>query len=73
MTEPAVDEILKLSVEERLRLVDLIWQSLESDPSALPVSEAHLKVIEERLAEHRRNPNSTVSLDEVLAEARRAS
>ena len=73
MTVPVVNEILKLSVEERLRLVDLIWESLETDPSSLPVSEAHLKVIEERLSEHRRDPSSAVSLEEVLAEARKAS
>ena len=71
MTEPVLDEILKLSAEERLRLIDRIWESL--DPNSVPVSEAHLKVIEERLAEHRRDPNSTVTLEEVLAEARNAS
>ena len=70
MNAPVVDEILKLSVEERLRIIDLVWESL--DPSAVPVGEAHLKVIEECLAEHRRDPHSTVTLDEVLAEARKA-
>ena len=71
MSEPVVDEILKLSVEERLRIIDRIWESL--DPSAVPIGDAHLKVIEERLAEHRRDPDSTLTLDEVLAEARKAS
>jgi len=71
MSEPVVSEILKLSAEERLRIIDLIWQSL--DPSTVPLGDAHLKVIEERLAEHRRDPDSTLTLDEVLAEARKAS
>ncbi len=71
MNAPVVDEILKLSVEERLRIIDLVWESL--DPSVVPVSEAHLKVIEERLAEHRRDPDSTLSLEEVLTEAHKAS
>jgi hypothetical protein len=29
--------------------------------------------VEERLAEHRRDPNSTITLEEVSAEARKAS
>lgn len=71
MNAPVVNEILKLSVEERLRIIDLVWESL--DPSVVPVGEAHLRVVEERLAEHRHDPDSTLSLEEVLAEARKAS
>ena len=73
MTHDAINEILKLSVEERMRLVDLIWESLVADANSIPVGTAHIEVIEERLAEHWRNPESTVSLDEVMAEARKAS
>lgn len=73
MNGPVIDEILKLSVEERMRLVDLLWESLAADPDSVPIGDAHLNVIGERLAEHRRNPHSTVTLDEVLAEARKAS
>jgi len=71
MNAPVVDEILKLSVEERLGIIDLVWESL--GPSVVPIGAAHLKVIEERLAEHRRDPDSTLTLEEVLAEARKAS
>lgn len=71
MSEQVLDAILKLSVEERLRIIDRIWESL--DPGAVLLGDAHLKVIEERLAEHRRDPGSTLTLDEILAEARRAS
>lgn len=71
MSDADVAEILKLPVEERLRLAELIWESLVADPSGVPLGEAHRAVIDERLAEHERNPGDVVSRAEVLAEARR--
>jgi len=54
-----------------MRLLEIIWASLVSDPSAVPLGDAHREVIDERLAEHERNPDDVVSRDQVLAEARR--
>lgn len=71
MSDSDIAEILKLPVEERLRLVELIWESIAANPSAVPLSDAHRAVIDERLAEHAPDPNDVVSRDEVLAEARR--
>ncbi len=66
-----VAEILKLPAEERLRLVELIWESLARDPADVPLGEAHRAVIDERLAEHERDPDNVVTRDEVFAEARK--
>lgn len=66
-----IDEILKLPIEERLRLVELIWDSIAATPSAVPLGGAHRAVIDERLAEHARAPDDVLSREEVLAEARR--
>jgi len=71
MSDTNVAEILKLPAEERLRLVEIIWASLVADPLSVPIGDAHRAVIDERLAEHERNPDDVVSRDEVLAEARR--
>jgi len=71
MSDSDIAEILKLPVEERLRLVELIWESIAANPSAVSLSDAHRAVIDERLAEHARDPDDVVSRDEVLAEARR--
>jgi len=71
MTDADVAEILKLPVEERMRLVELIWESLAADPATLPLGDAHRTVLDERLAEHERNPDDVATRDEVLAEARR--
>ena len=71
MSDTDVAEILKLSVEERMRLVELIWESLAADPSALPLSDAHRAVLDERLEEHERNPDDVATRNEILSEARR--
>ena len=71
MSDSDIAEILQLPVEERLRLVQLIWDSVAADPSAASLSDAHRAVIDERLAEHERNPDDVVTRDKVLSEARR--
>ncbi|OFZ91080.1 MAG: hypothetical protein A2V78_06900 [Betaproteobacteria bacterium RBG_16_64_18] len=71
MSDTDVAEILKLPAEERLRLVEIIWASLVTEPSSVPLGDAHRAIIDERVAEHARNPDDVVSRDEVLAEARR--
>ena len=71
MSDAEVAQILKLSAAERLRLVEIIWESLAADPSSVPLSDAHRAVIDERLAEHERSPDDVISRDQVLAEARR--
>lgn len=72
MSDADVAEILKLPVEERLRLIELIWESLAATPAALPLSDAHRAVIDERLAEHQRDPNDVLTQEQVLSAARRA-
>lgn len=71
MSETDVAEILKLPAEERLRLVELIWESLAAKPAEVPLSDAHRAVIDERIAEHERHPHEVVSREDLFAEARR--
>jgi putative addiction module component (TIGR02574 family) len=71
MSDADVAEILKLPVEERLRLVEIIWESIATDPAGVPLGDAHRALIDERIAEHESNPDDVVSRDEVFAEARR--
>ena len=70
MSDTDVAEILKLPAEERMRLVELIWESLAANPAALPLDDGHRAVIDKRLADHERNPNDVATRDEVFAEAR---
>lgn len=71
MSQADFAKILTLSVEERLHLISLIWESLNEHAADIPISDEHRKIVEERLAEHERDPDDVVSLEEMLAMVRR--
>jgi putative addiction module component (TIGR02574 family) len=65
MNTISVASILELPVQERIRLVELIWDSVAAVPEAVEVS-PELKVeLEARLAEFEVNPEAGYSWDEV--------
>jgi putative addiction module component (TIGR02574 family) len=52
MTPKALlDEILRLPADERLKLVEDIWDSIAANPSQVPVPEWHKTELDRRLAE----------------------
>jgi len=71
MSDADVAELLKLPPEERMRIAEIIWVSLATNPETVPLGDAHRALIDEAVAEHERNPDDVVSRDQVLAEARR--
>jgi len=66
MSDSDVAELLKLPAEEKLRLLELLWESLSASASALPLSDAHRAAIDESLAEHRQAPDDVLTLEQVL-------
>ena len=56
------EEIFELSTEERLHLIESLWDSLP--PHEVPVPGWHHEILEERLEDHRRNPDDSVSWEE---------
>ena len=72
MSDADIAEILKLPAEERLRLVELIWESLRTTPSTLPLGEAHRTAIDEELSDHARDPSDVLTLDQVLSGIRKS-
>lgn len=58
-------EIGRLSVRERVRLVQDIWDSIQPTAEALPLTDEQREIIDERLAEHRRDPSTAVPWEEV--------
>jgi putative addiction module component (TIGR02574 family) len=71
MSDAEVAKILELPIDERLRLVEVIWESVAVSPSAVTLGEAHRAVIGERLAEHRQSPDDVLTLEQLWAEVRR--
>jgi len=64
------DAILALPVDERLALVDSIWESIRENADAVPVDERTTAEMQRRLALHRDDPESADDLDVVLARLR---
>jgi putative addiction module component (TIGR02574 family) len=71
----ALAEIVSLSVDERIRLVEAIWDSIASEPGRPALTEAQQQELERRLAAHTASPEEVVPWEEVktqaLARARR--
>jgi putative addiction module component (TIGR02574 family) len=70
MSQADVIRILALPVEERLMLLQLLQESLSGNDSDLWPSDAHRKIVEERLAEHERDPDDVITHEELLAMVR---
>lgn len=57
----------RLSVEERLTLVEDLWDSIAEDNTAVPVTDAQREELDRRLAEHEARPDDVVPWEEVKA------
>ena len=71
MATIAKDDLLKLDVAERLELIEELWNSIANDPSAasqIPLTDDERALLDERLREHRANPDAARSWAEVRAE-----
>ena len=58
MSPAQLAEILSLSVEERIQLVEAIWDSIADNPESLPVTNAQRRLLDRRLAEHQKDPQA---------------
>ena len=71
MTPKALlEEILRFPPDERLRLVEEIWDSLAATAERVPVPEWHRKELDRRLAD--RSEQATLSWPEVRSRLRGA-
>ena len=54
-------DVLALSVAERIRLVEDIWDSVAEIPQSLPLTDAQREELDRRLEDYRRSPNEGIS------------
>lgn len=71
MKQELVAEILALPVEDRVRLVEAIWDSISAVPEALPLTEWQKEELDRRLDDLEKNPDAGSTLEEVFARIRR--
>jgi putative addiction module component (TIGR02574 family) len=62
-------EIVSLSVDERIRLAEAIWDSITTEPGQPELTEAQQRELERRLAAHTASPEDVVPWEEVKAQA----
>jgi putative addiction module component (TIGR02574 family) len=58
-------KILKLSLDERIALVDAIWESIPAEMPTGEFSTSRMELLENRLAAHKENPENGDSWSEV--------
>ena len=73
MNQISVADILELPVQERIQLVEVIWESIAAFPHAIEVSPELKTELKERLADFERNPEAGYSWDQVKAHLKSGS
>ena len=68
-----LDQAKRLSVDERIQLVEAIWDTVAEDAAveALPLSETHRSELERRLEDRRLNPGDESPWSEVAERLRK--
>ena len=65
MAVPNRDEIKRLTVDARIRLIEEIWESICEDPEALPVTDAQRAELDRRLDHDQADATGGTSWNEV--------
>lgn len=65
MATNPLPEILKLSVSERIQLVEDIWDSIAAEPDAVPLTDEQRAELDRRLTDSETNPGVGTPWNEV--------
>jgi putative addiction module component (TIGR02574 family) len=66
----ALTEIASMSVEDRIRLVQAIWDSIAADQVHPDLTESQKKDLDRRMAELDANPSNVLTWEEIKARVR---
>ena len=58
-------EIESLSIDDRIRLVEAIWEGIEDERGQVTLSPAQLRHLDQRIAAYEANPEDVLSWEEV--------
>ena len=65
MARPEISELLELPVGERVRLAQVLWDSVAANQEAYPISDAERRELDRRLREYDRDPTAGSSWEDV--------
>ena len=65
MARPEISELLELPVGERVRLAQVLWDSVAANQEAYPISDAERRELDRLLQEYDRDPSAGSSWEDV--------
>lgn len=72
MTRPTREDLKKLSIEERLLLLEDVWASLDEDhPHPMPIPKWHEEELDHRLRDLERNGSDGIEWSEFYQKLRK--
>jgi putative addiction module component (TIGR02574 family) len=66
MGDSDIAEILRLPIEEKLRLIETIWDSIIANPSAVPLTDLQREELDRRLDDLEREGPTGLPAEEAL-------
>jgi putative addiction module component (TIGR02574 family) len=66
-----LNEIVALSIEERINLVQDIWDSIAADQACADLTDEQKQELERRTADYEANPDNVLTWEEVKASIKR--
>lgn len=72
MAKVDLSEILRLPLDQRIDVVQEIWDSVAADTDAVPLTPEQAEELDRRLAEHERNPTDVVAWSEAEKRIRKS-
>jgi putative addiction module component (TIGR02574 family) len=71
-TQPIIESFRKLSSNEKIRLLQELWDEVAEEAARTPLSESHRQLLDERLQQHSETPSDVEPWekvrDEILSE-----
>ena len=65
MSKISMADILKLNIEDRIRLVEDIWDTIVSIPDSIELTSEQKEEIDRRLEAHHKNPSAVFTWDDI--------
>ena len=65
MRYPTHEDLLELTPDDRLRLLEDVWDTFVEEPASLPLSDEHRQELDRRLIEFHAGPSAGADWDEV--------
>ena len=66
-----IPEIERLSIAEKILLVEDLWESIASEESSVPVPQSHREELDRRLAEYEKDPGRLLTLEDLRGRIQR--